>query len=256
MFDAVCKGVLALVMIGAVVSAETEASEAMRERREKSLLETSHAVYRVFQGENEVGTESITREVYNDNTIVFKSTIELVMSDEVSMAEESELVLEEESYFPRSYRVNKRMRHGETVVESRISVEMFANVARMEKDIQGKSEKRNIVLPTGTPLVSADVIHPVYQLLFWYDRDKGGRQAFRVFEISRRVPEEVVLTRGDRENVMIAGTTAEVDVYVLEWPTQRVRYYVDDEGRVVATDMGFMRTELTEWNARASKDEG
>ena len=178
------------------------------------------------------------------------------LSAEFIMTQEMELVIEEESHFPRSYRVNKKMRQAQTAIDQRFSVEIFANVARVEKEIDGVVETHNLVMPTGTPLVESSVIHPVHQLLFWYDHERGGRQPFRVFEISHSAPSEVVLERLERQTVALDGEELEVNTFALDWSTHKVRYYVDDDGRIVAADMGYMRAELHEWTVQKPDDEG
>lgn len=251
-----CSSALALIVVAAMSPWNAEAGEPMHKREERTLLEKSHAVYDLFRDGEKVGAQSVTREVFDDNTIVFTATIDLQLSNEVMIVQEIELVLEEESHFPRSYRMNKKTRHAQTVIDQRFNVEMFANVARVEKEVNGEVETHNLVLPTGTPLVESSVIHPVHQLLFWYNHERGGRQAFRVFEIDHNASSEVVLERLERQTVALDGEELEVNAFDLDWRTHKARYYVDDEGRIVAADMGFMRAELSEWTVQKSDDKG
>jgi len=248
MFGTACKLPPALFALLALTAASVGA-EPMRERKEKTLLETTRAVYSVFQKDTEVGTETVTRYLYNDNTIVYKATVKLEMSSDTSIDQESELVLEEESRFPRSYRLDKSARNAEMIHEIQVTVEMFANVARSTTEVQGHVVERIVVLPAGTPLMSVDVVHPIYQLLFWYDREKGGRQAFQVLEVMRNRPDDVVLELRDRQSVSVGGELVETDVYVLHWTSHAVSYFVDGEGRVVAANLGFLRAELVEWTS-------
>ena len=256
MSGTVYSSALALIAAAAMCPWSAEAGEPMHKHKERTLLEKSHAVYIMIRDGEKVGTESVTREVFDDNTIVFTATIDLQLSGEFMMTQEIELVLEEESHFPRSYRVNKKMLQAETAIDQSFNVEMFANVARVEKEINGVVETHNLVMPTGTPLVESSAIHPVYQLLFWYDHERGGRQPFRVFEISHSAPREVVLERLERQTVVLDGEELEVNAFALDWSTHQVRYYVDDDGRIVAADMGYMRAELHEWTVEKSDDEG
>jgi len=238
-------GALALLVGAAAVPATP--AERMRERRVRTLLSETRALYRLYYKGSEVGTEKMVRRLYDDNTIVYEGDVDVQMSADVHTAEKGTLVLEEESHFPRSYRVDRVMESGGKSLETHIDVQMFANVARRIQTIGDATEKRNVVLPTGTPLIGTNVVYPVYQLLFWYDRERGGRQSFEVFEVSHRETERVVLSLEGQDSVAFDGGDVETDVYLMDLPTHPVRYYVDRSGRIIAADLGFLRAELVEW---------
>jgi hypothetical protein len=254
MYVTVCRLLAVAAVLMWAGDAAAQATRDTMKKRPRRLLETTHMVYRAFQGDEQIGTETVTREVWNDNTLVYRGRIAIKMQAGVAIDEDVDLELEEESRFPRELEMDKTMRQGEQVMEQEVSIELFANVAVVKTKLPTSSETRNVVLPSGTPLVESTIVHHFYPLLFWYDEQRGGRQTFRVFEISRGKPDDIVIRVAQADTVNVLGTPEPVEIYAVEWATHTTHYYVDVQGRVVRANLGYMRFELEEWTAEQHGD--
>jgi len=239
---------LAFLVVGGAVSSFADTGH--ERKAKKTLLESSVATYQILQGEATVGSETVTHEVWGDNSVVYKSVIGMSLAEGARWDQTTELVLDEESYFPRSYSMTKLMVYGEQKVEQSASVRMVANVAVISTRISGSESKQNVVVPAGTSFNETGVMHLIHQLLFWYDADVAGRQTFTFLDVSRGQTEDVVLHKGERETIEVNGETIEVDTFALERSTVTQRYFVDDDGRIVRADFGYIVYSLSDWTRR------
>jgi hypothetical protein len=232
-----------------------QASRDAMKRAETRMLESSILNYTIVQGGEAVGSESVTRKLYSNNTIAFSADITMAPAPGVVWTTEVELVLEEDSHFPRRYEMKKVITHEERSIEHRATVEMFANVAVVHATINESVVSNNIVLPAGTPVFETGILHLVHQLLFWYDRGSGGRQRFTVFDPMRGKSSDFVMLLTGAETIDVMGAPTEVEVFQLEQGQVTARYFVDAEGLLVGADLGYMSYSLSETASGAGKEE-
>ena len=128
-------------LIAALLLAATPALAAppMHPTKEPSVVSTARAKYTLVQGDQEVGHESVTRRTLDNNTIRFEAE-DVVKNPGVTMTVKSELVVEEESIFPRSYRAAKTITQPTDVFEHVVTVDMYANVAVLGSELKGSKD--------------------------------------------------------------------------------------------------------------------
>jgi len=232
-----------------------DATREMNKREEARLLETTVSSYEIVMAELVVGSESVTRRLYSNNTVAFSAQVNMKPADGVMWDQEVELVLTEDSYFPRRYEMTKVTTHEERRIEQWTALEMVSNVAVVSTRINQSTDTRNIELPAGTPVFETDILHLVHQLLFWYDRGSGGRQRFTVFDPMRGKTNDFVMLLSGVETLEVMGATTEVEVFTLEQGTVTGEYFLDGEGRLVGADLGYLSYQLVE-TVTESADEG
>jgi hypothetical protein len=219
----------------------------MHQKKAVKLLSSSHSAYRLVQGEREVGKESFERSTYSDNTIEIRADLTLAPAPDARVEQKVDLKLEEESYFPRSFRSTKTVIHGSGQFDHTISVDMFANVAVIGSTIRGASQTRRVVVPAGVAVQELGAVFYWYQTLFWYDRELGGRQRFQWLDpVSGTVGSgEIVLAR--EETLKVLGKNTKVAVFTAEREKLgEATLYVDAKGRIVRCEQNMTTFELVE----------
>lgn len=226
--------------------AGAESTRDSMKRVEKRLTETTVSRYDILQSGTRAGYESVTRRVYSNNTLTFDGEIEMMPAEGVVWNTRAQLVLEEDSHFPLSYEMKKDMTHEGRTMEQQTRVDMVANVAVVTSDINGRHDTQNFVLPAGTPVFESGVLYLVHQLLFWYDRGRGGRQGFTAFDPMRSKTSDLVMLLAGADTVSVQGRPTPVEVFQLEQGAVTGRYFVDAQGRLVGADLGFLTYELSD----------
>jgi hypothetical protein len=149
-------------------------------RSTASLTSTERTEYRILQDKQEKGRETIEKKVFDNNTIVFVIDASMIYGQGFTMSQHIELTVEEESYFPRSMRlVKKVMQPDSTSFEHLVEVDMFSNVAVVTSKLNNQAGSRRAVVPTGVAITDVGVLGYLCQTLFWYDRESGGGQRFQ-----------------------------------------------------------------------------
>jgi hypothetical protein len=215
-------------------------------REETRLLETTVTRYDILHSGERAGYESVTRRVYSNNTLTLDAEVELVLPEGGRWDTETKLVLEEDSYFPRSYEIKKRMGNEERTAEYQARMEMVANVAVLSTRVNDKTETHNVVVPVGTPVFDTGVLNLVHQLLFWYDRRTGGRQRFTAFDPMTGKTNDLVMLLTGADTVDVMGESTEVEVFQIEQGVVTGKYFVDADGRLVGADLGFLSYTLSD----------
>lgn len=222
--------------------------EGMRQRKPRELVRSTHSTYRVLDAGTEIGTEAVTQEVYSDNTVRFRCAATTRPAEGLEMVTETDLLLEEESYFPIRFGMKKVIRRAgrEKNMEHVIDVEMFANVAVVRSNLGTREDTTRLVLPSGTAFVSLEFVHLYYQVLFWYDEALGGRQNIGVFDpVGRKVTQGTVRHQSD-ETAVIGGKEERAAVYVLEMGPASVTLFVGADGRILKATQEELTYELAE----------
>ena len=236
-------------------AAVAQSSRDTMKRQETRLLETSLVEYAILQAGETIGTESVTRRLFSNNTVAFSATIEMTPAPGVVWKTEVDLLLEEDSHFPRRYEMSKVTNHQERRIEQWAALEMVSNVAVVQTKINDSIETRNIVLPAGTPVFESGILCLVHQLLFWYDRGTGGRQRFAVFDPMRGKNSDYVMLLTGAETVDVMGAPTEVEVFQLEQGAVTAKYFVDSQGALVGADLGYLSYALSQTSTVPGQEE-
>jgi len=223
------------------------------ERKPRTLTFERHATYQLVRGEQTVGTERVVAKTYSDNTIEFEVYSRQVYPGEAEVEQRSELVVEEESYFPRQYNKLKEMRAPKGGFTHEVSITMYANLAEVRTKLETSETTRRVVLPTGAAFIETGMVHHLEQLLFWYDREVGGRQNFDVFEVDQTRPEPATLRKVEDTTVAVVDEEVSAEKFVLEREKIDTTFYVDAKGRIVRVEYFGQYFELTDW---AEKEAG
>jgi len=238
---------VAVLAVTALVADSVFAVPPGREKSVGQLTKTSRASYRIVQGDKEIGSESYQQRVYDNNTVVFAAEDSLGFSPGMGMSSKAELTLDEESHFPRTLHVEKRIAQAGTSFEHRIDVEMFANVAVVSSELRGVRESRRVVVPTGVAIQDMGTVFYWYQVLFWYDRSAGGRQRFQWLDPSSVKVESGEIYVAGEESLTVLGKKAKVAVFKVERErTGPATLYVDEQGTIVRCEQNMWVYDLVE----------
>lgn len=215
----------------------------------KELVRTVTASYKITQSGKDFGSEKVTRREYNNNTVEFVSVVTLVPAEGVEIRLETELVLEAESYFPMSHRLKKNVTQGGSQLTQETEIELFANVAVIRSRRGESEEVEKKILPAGAALVAGNGCYYFYQLIFWYDRNLGGRQTFDIFDLDQETSQPGVLLMAPMDNIEVMGKSTPVVLCVLEREKRKpTEIFLDENDRIVRLDQNFMIYELTDWS--------
>jgi hypothetical protein len=234
-------------------SSSAPAAPPMHATKEPSVVSTAHATYAIVQGDREIGHESVTRRIFDNNTIRFEAE-NVVSNPGVTMTTRSQLTLEEESYFPRSYRADKTVRQPDDEFVHTLTVDMVANVAVLGSELRGAKNSRRVVVPAGTAIQEVGTVHPWYQLLFWIDPASEGRQRIQWLDPSSGVVDTGELYVAGQESIEVLGKKTRVTVYKAE--RERLgaaTLYVDAKKRIVRAEQNMLIYRLDRWSEELAK---
>jgi len=225
----------------------------MHATKEARVVSTARAKYSIVQNDQDAGYESVTRRVFDDNTIRFEAE-DVIRNVAVTMTAKSELVLEEESYFPRRYRVEKTIAQPNEEFVHVLTVDMFANVAVLGSELRGTKDSRRVVVPAGTAIQEVGQLYSWYQLLFWIDPALQSRQKITWID-----PSSGALATGEmyitgEETIPVMGKKTRVTVYKAE--RERLgaaTLYVDAKKRIVKLEQNMMTYRLDKWSEELAK---
>lgn len=224
-------------------------------RKVREAVGTTRADYIINRQGEEVGSESIVRTDYNNNSVSFTVHNQLNPSKDTHMDEKVEFTVVEESFYPLKYEMTKDIKQGDSGISMQSSIEMFANVAVMTTKSAEAEGTRRVVLPTGTGFVETGTIYSYEQFLFWYDRDLGGRQSFNAVDVSNGKEETIIVNLIAQDTLRVQGMDTSVDVYKVQRKAFDVTLYVDPNSRVVQVEQNFMTWKLIDWSRDKAKHE-
>lgn len=245
MCAAVCRS--ALVVIALLAAGAARAETPMHQKKPVKLLSTVSATYRLVQGDEEIGRERLERRVYDDNTIVFDIESGARMAG-ATYNFTTRLVLDEESYFPRSFRSDRAVVQAADTMHFTYTVEMFSNVAVVASEIAGRTDSRRIVVPTGLPVVELGAAYSWYQITFWTDLASRDHQRFQFLDPQRMVVEGGEIFVAEERTIEVLGK--QTAVTVLKAERERLGpaiLYVDEARRIVRCEQNVTIFELVEW---------
>jgi hypothetical protein len=221
----------------------------MREAKQGTAVSLARAKYTIVQEGREVGHETVTRRVFDDNRVTFEAENAIAMNPGGSYTTRSNLTLEEESYFPRSYRVEKVIKHPSGDLAHTVTVDMYANVAVLGSELRGRSDQRRVVVPTGVAIMEVGQLYLWHQLLFWVDPASSGRERIQWLDPSSGAVEAGELYVAGEETLTVLGKKTRVTVFKAE--RERLgpaTLYVDVKKRIVKAEQNLATFSLVEWS--------
>jgi hypothetical protein len=244
-----------IVSLGATVAASQQ--EMHKKIQPRELTRTVTSSYGISQTDKVIGSETVIRSDYSDNSIVFLSTVTLKPAEGIEIVVESELTVEAESHFPIRYKMKKNVLRGGSDLTQENFVDLYSNVAVFRAKM-GEGEKVvRKVIPAGTAFIGGNASSHYYQLLYWYNRDLGGRQTFDVLDLDAKLTNPVVFHMTTAEDVVVSDETITATVFILEQEKRSpVKIYVDENDRIVKFEKNFMIYELTEWSEKTGRASG
>ncbi len=225
----------------------------MHATKEAKLVSTARAKYTMVQDAQEIGHELVARRVFDDNTIHFESE-SVLRNAAVTLINKSTLVIEEESYFPRSYRADKTFKQPTEEFVHVITVDMYANVAVMGSELRGSKDARRVVVPAGTAILEVGQVYAWYQLLFWIDPTGAARQKIQWLDPASGAIDEGEMYIAGEETIDVLGKKTKVTVYKAE--RERLgpaTLYVDAKKRIVKAEQNMMIFRLDQWTEELAK---
>lgn len=222
------------------------AADPGNKKRERTLIESLRLVYSVEMSGRKIGSETIVRRTYDDNTVEFVVEINAQFTADTRHDQHTFLLVEEESYFPKKFHSKKDITSGGRDITHEVIIDMFANVAVVNTRLASTTENHNFVLPTGTAFFEVGSLYPLYLPLFWYDKELGGRQRFYSFDVQRSKEGTVVLNMLEPEMVTMGDREIETMVIELDRDDYKVTMNVDENGRIVRARQAVTTYTLTE----------
>jgi hypothetical protein len=246
----VCRSILAVTLAAACLPADGAFGPAWsagpHQKTPSALTSAQRTEYRILQGDRETGRESVEKKVFDNNTVVFVIDAAMEYGHGVTMKQHAELTLEEESFFPRSLHVVKNVAEADSnSFAHEIDVEMYANVAVVSSALRGQRGSRRLVVPTGVAFSDLGILAYLYQMLFWYDGDVGGRQRFECLD-----PVAVSVLGGEirldgETTIPVLGKNTRVRVFKLERDKfGAATLWVDEDGTIVRGEQNLFVYEL------------
>ena len=239
--------VLVFVLIPAVLLAG-QSDKKMKRAEPRKLVHSVTSIYNIFQVDKQIGSETVTRNDYSDNTVDFQSTITMQLPNGAGISTKGELLLEDESYFPMAYTSVRTMKQAGTEFDNGTYIEWFANVALVRRKTPASEDTTHIVLPTGTAVLDVNAAHHLYQLLKWYDFETGGVQGFNVFDPTLAKLYSASLRLLAEETITIDGNEFVASRFDFNRDKNTAKVYVDAQGRILKVDQGYLVYELADWS--------
>jgi hypothetical protein len=237
--------IAALLLAACALNARADTP--MHQKKPVRLLSTVHATYRLVQQDSEVGTERVERRTYDDNTVTYDVTSVIRMGP-ATISSKAHLVLDDDSYFPRSYRNEQVIEHGADTTSITYTAEVYSNVVVVGSDMQGRTDARRIVVPAGLPIMDLGNVFGWYQIVFWTDLSTTDRQRIQWLDVQRgRIESGEIYVAGE-QTIDILGKKTPVSVLKAE--RERVgpaQLYVDSQKRIVRCEQNVTLFELVEW---------
>lgn len=233
-----------------VCAAAALAETPMHQRKPVNLVSTLDAEYRMTQQGSETGREKFQRRSYDDNRVVFDVSSSANMMGAL-YSYQSSLVLSDDSYFPQSFRSDRTIVQAADTIRIAFTVDMFANVAVVGSDMGGRSDARQVVAPTGVPIVEVGALYSWYQIVFWTDFTSHDRQRFQWIEPQKGSVESGELVLGNDETIDVLGKKTPVSVLKVE--RERLgpaTLYVDASRRIVRCEQNGTVFDLVKWSEK------
>lgn len=211
---------------------------APRKTAPPAVKEAVEGAYTIMQLDREIGVESFSRTVYDNNTVVLEARTVTRVTEPDSMVDTSSLTLEEDSYFLIDYRSSRNAGK----LQQKTSIDVYANVAHITTDTNGRRNTLTKALPTGVLCVQSSTASNLEMYLKRYNDTAGGKQSILVFDPLGKREYTKVLEKTGQEQIDVLGTRQPCTVYALQDSKGiQVKFYVDATGRVVRAEIPLQR---------------
>jgi molybdopterin converting factor small subunit len=244
-----------LVLPAVLSGAAGQPATKMKPVERREIVRTVESRYAIYQGDEEVGSETALRNDFNDNSVQFLSESKTELAQGTKTEMKTDLVLEQESFFPMSYEMTKHVVRGDFEYEVHTRIEWFSNVAVAYKTSGGVLDTMRTVLPSGSAVLDMSLAHQLYVPLYWYDLEVGGVQNFNVVDPLTLRQFSATLRLQTGETIVVNGENVETERYEFTRDKQVFKIYVDEGGRIVKLDQGFLVFELAEWSENVLRAE-
>lgn len=200
--------------------------------------ETVAGVYSIFQMDREVGSESFSKTVYDNNTVVFESKTIITLAQPDSIIETSFMTLEDDSYFLIDYastRFAGKLRQS-------TGIEVYSNVAAIKTVTNGKENSQTRVLPAGALCIQSGTTYQLELYLQRYNDTAGGKQSILIFDPIGKKEYTKVLELMGQEETAVLGETKLYAAYALQGERGiEIKFFVDDSRRIVKAENPLQR---------------
>jgi hypothetical protein len=227
----------------------------MKRIEERQLLRTVASKYTAYQAGEPIGSETVTFNEFNDNSVEFHSESQLDYEHGSATEVESDMVLEEDTYFPLSFEMTKKLTRNAVEINLGTRYQWFSNVAVIYKSRNGVVDTNSVLLPTGAAPVDMSLAYQLYVPLYWYDTEIAGVQKFNVVDPWSARTHSATLRLQAKETIVVNGKDVETSRYVFTRENQNCEIYVDADGRIVKVDEEPLVFELTDWSQEVFRAE-
>lgn len=229
---AVFRGALVTCLILVSGAAPREASTPPQ------VKESTHRVYAIYQMDREVGSETYSKTVNDNNTVVFKSKSVITTSMPDSIIETSSVTLEDDSYFLIAYASSRSAGK----LHQEIGIDVYANVADITTTTNGKQSTLTRTLPAGALCVQGGNVHDLALYLERYNDSAGGKQSILIFDPVGKRDYTKILEKTGQEDVEVQGATGRYTAYALQSDRGiEMKFFVDESGRIVRAENPLQR---------------
>jgi len=247
MFAPGCRSAFVVVALLAACAAGARAESPMHQKKPVRLLSTVHGGYRLIQQDSEIGQERFERRTYDDNTVIY-DVVSTANMGGATLSSVVRLVVDEESYFPRSFKSERTIAQATDTTRIAYTAEVFSNVVVVSSDIRGRTDSRRIVVPAGLPIVELGTVYGWYEILFWVNLSSPDHQRFQWLDPQRNVVESGEIYVAGEQTMDVLGK--KTPVVVLKAERERVgpaTLFVDAGRRIVRCEQNVTVFELVEW---------
>jgi hypothetical protein len=241
----------ALAVAGAMAAAAVlTAASPMQKAKPATVKSETHMRYRIVQQDREIGGESLVRRVYDNNTVTFDMQNRIGTMGAV-MIQTGHLSLEEETYFPLDYTVDKTVAQPTDTLRLTFTADMVSNVAVLGSEHAGLKDTRRVVVPTGAAVYESGT------MLFWYEvlptiaGNSTGRHRFDWVDPTTAKVESGEIYVDGKETIPVLGKKTPVTVFKAE--RERLgpaTLWVDSQRRIVRCEQNLTTFELVEWSEK------
>ncbi len=226
------------------------ATSPMQKAKPATVKSETHMRYRIVQQEREIGGESLVQRVYDNNTVSFDMENRIGTMGAV-MIQKGHLNLEEETYFPLDYTVDKTVAQPADTLRLTFTADMVSNVAVLSSDHAGLKDTRRVVVPTGAAVYESGTVLFWYEVLPTISADSKGRHRFDWVDPTTAKVESGEIYVDGQETIPVLGKKTAVTVFKAE--RERLgpaTLWVDGQRRIVRCEQNLTTFELVEWSEK------
>ncbi len=219
----------------------TTVSSSPAEKHGPALVKShQEGTYRILQMDKEIGTQEFKIKIYDNNSLQIECRQLLSVTGKDTFKEESSLLVEEDSYFPKRYTSKKQAKN----YTMQLQVDMVANVGVFKTKTPSTETTETRVYPAGSLCLPMGLVSYLSQLLYRYNDKAGGKQRILTFDPVSKLEEIIVVESSAPLDTTIAGVEQQLYVYKIQRDKGReIMIYMDGEENMVKVVDVFQRME-------------